>query len=71
MSNYLSLNTNKIATKQNRTADTKNCWSGSFCFDGSHDFNKSYEVNSMYENICTIATLDRNGNIVKGSLNIV
>lgn len=49
---YQVSNINKNNVIQNRTANTKNCWDGSFCLDGSHILSGAYEIDKQMENIC-------------------
>ncbi|WP_337614669.1 putative phage tail protein, partial [Megamonas funiformis] len=48
---YQVSNINKNNVIQNRTANTKNCWDGSFCLDGSHILSGAYEIDKQMENI--------------------
>ncbi|WP_443871991.1 putative phage tail protein [Megamonas funiformis] len=67
---YKTLNTNKLTTKQNRTANTKNCWDGSFCLDGSHILSGAYEIDKQMENICVFYST-KHGIIDEGSKEIL
>ena len=67
---YKTLNTNKLTTKQNRTANTKNCWDGSFCLDGSHILSGAYEINKQMENICVFYST-KHGIVNEGSREIL
>lgn len=46
---YQVSNINKSNVIQNRTANTKNCWDGSFCLDGSHILSGAYEIDKQME----------------------
>lgn len=66
---HRALNTGKINAAQSRTTgNAKNLWDGSFCWDGSHAWEGDYTLqNAQMENLCTVYSTDRNGNIKKGT----
>lgn len=63
-------NINKNNVIQNRTANTKNCWDGSFCLDGSHILSGAYEIDKQMENICVFYST-KHGIIDEGSKEIL
>ena len=63
---YQVSNINKNNVTQNRTANTKNCWDGSFCLDGSHILSGAYEIDKQMENICIFYST-KHGIIDEGS----
>lgn len=65
------LNTNINSIKQSRTEITKNLLNGSFCWDGTHELSGSYKPNTNFENICTFYSTDINGNMKKGTFEIL
>lgn len=67
---YQVSNINKSNVIQNRTANTKNCWDGSFCLDGSHILSGAYEINKQMENICVFYST-KHGIIDEGSKEIL
>lgn len=66
---HRALNTGKINAMQSRTTgNAKNLWDGSFCWDGSHAWEGDYTLqNAQMENLCTVYSTDRNGNMKKGT----
>ena len=64
-----ALNTGKInATQSRTTGNVKNLWDGSFCWDGSHAWSGDYTLqNTQMENLCTCYSIDKNGNMKKGT----
>jgi len=67
---YQVSNINKNNVIQNRTANTKNCWDGSFCLDGSHILSGAYEIDKQMENICVFYST-KHGIIDEGSKEIL
>ena len=67
---YQVSNINKNKDIQNRTANTKNCWDGSFCLDGSHILSGAYEIDKQMENICVFYST-KHGIIDEGSKEIL
>lgn len=67
---YQVSNINKNNVIQNRTANTKNCWDGSFCLDGSHILSGTYEINKQMENICVFYST-KHGIVNEGSREIL
>ena len=67
---YQISNINKNNVIQNRTANTKNCWDGSFCLDGSHILSGAYEIDKQMENICVFYST-KHGIIDEGSKEIL
>ena len=67
---YQVSNINKNNVIQNRTANTKNCWDGSFCLDGSHILSGAYEIDKQMENICVFYRT-KHGIIDEGSKEIL
>jgi len=67
---YQVSNINKNNVIQNRTANTKNCWDGSFCLDGSHILSGAYEIDKQMENICVFYST-KHGIIDEGSQEIL
>lgn len=67
---YQVFNINKNNVIQNRTANTKNCWDGSFCLDGSHILSGAYEIDKQMENICVFYST-KHGIIDEGSKEIL
>lgn len=67
---YQVSNINKNNIIQNRTANTKNCWDGSFCLDGSHILSGAYEIDKQMENICVFYST-KHGIIDEGSKEIL
>lgn len=67
---YQVSNINKSNVIQNRTANTKNCWDGSFCLDGSHILSGAYEIDKQMENICVFYST-KHGIIDEGSKEIL
>ena len=67
---YQVSNINKNNVIQNRTANTKNCWDGSFCLDGSHVLSGAYEIDKQMENICVFYST-KHGIIDEGSKEIL
>lgn len=63
---YQVSNINKNNIIQNRIANTKNCWDGSFCLDGSHILSGAYEIDKQMENICVFYST-KHGIIDEGS----
>ena len=66
---HRALNTGKINAMQSRTTgNAKNLWDGSFCWDGSHAWSGDYTLqNTQMENLCTCYSIDKNGNMKKGT----
>lgn len=67
---YQVSNINKNNVIQNRTANTKNCWDGSFCLDGSHILSGAYEIDKQMENICVFYST-KHGIVNEGSREIL
>lgn len=67
---YQVSNINKNNVIQNRTANTKNCWDGSFCLDASHILSGAYEIDKQMENICVFYST-KHGIIDEGSKEIL
>jgi uncharacterized protein YmfQ (DUF2313 family) len=67
---YQVSNINKNNVIQNHTANTKNCWDGSFCLDGSHILSGAYEIDKQMENICVFYST-KHGIIDEGSKEIL
>lgn len=67
---YQVSNINKNNVIQNRTANTKKCWDGSFCLDGSHILSGAYEIDKQMENICVFYST-KHGIIDEGSKEIL
>lgn len=67
---YQVSNINKNNVIQNCTANTKNCWDGSFCLDGSHILSGAYEIDKQMENICVFYST-KHGIIDEGSKEIL
>lgn len=67
---YSNKTENKNNVIQNRTANTKNCWDGSFCLDGSHILSGAYEIDKQMENICVFYST-KHGIIDEGSKEIL
>ena len=67
---YQVSNINKNNVIQNRTANTKNGWDGSFCLDGSHILSGAYEIDKQMENICVFYST-KHGIIDEGSKEIL